>query len=87
MASAREALALMQQDLSIDLAILDMQMPDMDGLTLAGELRRCRDIQSLPMILLTPVGHRNARTEAVDFVACIPKPVKMSQLYHILAST
>jgi CheY-like chemotaxis protein len=38
-ASGPQALALLDQDQLFDLAILDMHMPDMDGLTLAAEIR------------------------------------------------
>jgi PAS domain S-box-containing protein len=38
--SAREALDLLNEDSQFDLAILDLHMPDMDGLTLATEIRK-----------------------------------------------
>ncbi|MEJ2559628.1 MAG: GAF domain-containing protein, partial [Anaerolineae bacterium] len=44
---------------SFDVAILDMQMPDMDGLTLAREIRRLQGPYSkLPLIMLTSLGRR-----------------------------
>ncbi|MGH3690511.1 MAG: PAS domain S-box protein, partial [Microbacterium sp.] len=65
-----------------DVAILDMQMPDMDGLTLAGEIRRHRDVQSLPLVMLTSLG-RSEKT-AVEFAAYLTKPIKPSQLLDAL---
>jgi PAS domain S-box-containing protein len=65
-----------------DVAILDMQMPDMDGLTLAREIRVHRDARSLPLVMLTSLG-RGEATE-VDFAAHLTKPIKPSQLLDAL---
>jgi PAS domain S-box-containing protein len=67
-----------------DLAILDMQMPDMDGLTLAEEIRRFRDARSLPLVMLTSLGPREEALGSVEFAASLTKPVKPSQLYDTL---
>ena len=65
-----------------DVAVLDMQMPDMDGLTLASHIREHRDAQALPLVMLTSLG-RTEDTE-VEFAAYLTKPVKPSQLYESL---
>jgi PAS domain S-box-containing protein len=67
-----------------DLAILDMQMPGMDGVTLAAEIRRFRDARSLPLVMLTSLGSREEVQGSVEFAACLTKPVKPSQLYDTL---
>ena len=54
--SPTEALEWVRRGDPFDVAILDMQMPDMDGLTLAGEIRRHRDAQELPLVMLTSLG-------------------------------
>jgi len=68
---------------SFELVILDMQMPEMDGVTLAGEIRILN--HSLPMVLLTSLGRREARLESVDFAAFLTKPIKPSLLFDVLA--
>ena len=65
-----------------DVAVLDMQMPDMNGLTLASRIREQRDSQALPLVMLTSLG-RTQDTE-VEFAAYLTKPVKPSQLYESL---
>ena len=67
-----------------DLAILDMQMPGIDGVTLAAEIRRFRDARSLPLVMLTSLGSREEVPGGVEFAACLTKPVKPAQLYDTL---
>ncbi|HEX2979120.1 MAG TPA: ATP-binding protein, partial [Anaerolineaceae bacterium] len=47
--SGREALELIRQGQIFDLAILDMQMPVMDGLELANEMRKLYEAKSIPI--------------------------------------
>jgi PAS domain S-box-containing protein len=67
-----------------DLAILDMQMPEMDGVTLAHEIRRDRDAGALPLIMLAPLGPREEVGGDVKFAAYLTKPIKPSQLHDTL---
>ena len=56
--SGAEALEWLRQGESFDLAILDMQMPEMDGLMLAREIRKLPGTVMLPLVLLTSMGVR-----------------------------
>ncbi len=73
---------------AFDVAILDMQMPDMDGLELAAALRNRQASRTLPLILLTSLGGLDAgqRRSAADLelAATLTKPVKSSRLYETL---
>jgi signal transduction histidine kinase/DNA-binding response OmpR family regulator len=64
------------------LALLDLQMPGMDGVTLAREMRRRKPV--LPMVLLSSSGEILVGEEAALFQFQIPKPIKHSQLYNAL---
>jgi PAS domain S-box-containing protein len=86
-ASAVEALDLVRDGHPFDVAVLDMQMPDMDGARLAAELRKHRDRAALPLVLLTSVGqrHHGAEGEAVrEFSAWLSKPIKPAALLEAL---
>ncbi len=83
-ASGPEALACVCRGDPLDLAILDMHMPGMDGRTLAAEIRRYRDAQSLPLVMLTSLGPRAGEDQTAEFAACLTKPIKPSQLYNVL---
>jgi CheY-like chemotaxis protein len=84
--SPEAALEWVQRGDPFDLAILDMQMPGMDGIALAGEIRKHRSESALPLILCTSLGRREADAESSGFAASLTKPVKPSQLFDTLAN-
>jgi CheY-like chemotaxis protein/HPt (histidine-containing phosphotransfer) domain-containing protein len=69
-----------------DLAILDMQMPEMDGLMLATEIRKLPNGMSLPLVLLASMGMHPDQSSlaASPFVSCLTKPLKPVQLREAL---
>ncbi|MBK8858083.1 MAG: PAS domain S-box protein [Opitutaceae bacterium] len=82
-----EALGWLAAGEEFDVAILDMQMPDMDGLMLAGEIRRVRDAAQLPLILLSSLGQREfIGGNASPFAAHLTKPAKPARLFEVLAT-
>ena len=86
-ASGSEALALLEVSNHFDLAILDMQMPEMDGLTLAARIQSQPQWQSLPLVMFTSMGKPESLEVdgiSVQFSAFINKPIKQSQLYNTL---
>jgi CheY-like chemotaxis protein len=79
--SPKEALKWIRSGDPFDVAILDMHMPEMDGLALAAGIREHRDGDDLPLVLFTSLGRREAGAEAELFSAHLTKPIKPSQLY------
>ncbi|MGB3510129.1 MAG: response regulator [Microcoleaceae cyanobacterium] len=82
--SAAKALELLGRGERFDLAILDMQMPEMDGLTLAGEIRQFPEFKTLPLVMLTSIGYPIGNNAKANLQACLNKPIKPSQLYDVL---
>ena len=69
-----------------DIAIVDMQMPGMDGLALARAVKADPSIASTRLILLTSIGHVGSEPDHEGlFDACLTKPARQSQLYDCLA--
>ncbi|HEX4324593.1 MAG TPA: GAF domain-containing protein, partial [Gaiellaceae bacterium] len=79
-----DALELIATGESFDIAVLDMMMPEMDGVTLARELRRLRSESELPLLLLTSLGRMPQLQSGGVFSAQLAKPLKASQLYNTL---
>jgi signal transduction histidine kinase/HPt (histidine-containing phosphotransfer) domain-containing protein len=81
-ASPQEAIELVKQAGQFDVAILDLQLPGMDGIALASEIRKLTGAAMLPLVLLTPLGVRSdAPTDArLAFAHCVAKPVKPTLL-------
>jgi CheY-like chemotaxis protein len=61
-----------------------MQMPEMDGLTLAVEMRKHGEAQTLPLVMLTAIGQNEAKAQPGQFAAFLTKPIKASALYDVL---
>jgi CheY-like chemotaxis protein len=85
-ASPAQALEWIRRGDPFDLAILDRHMPEMDGITLAAEIRRHRHARALPLIMLTSLGPQEELRGDVEFAASLTKPIKPSQLYATLMS-
>ncbi|MEI7771735.1 MAG: response regulator, partial [Chloroflexales bacterium] len=82
--SGAEALAWLAQGAIFDAAILDMQMPGMDGAQLAEAIRARPAPKPLPLVLLTSLGRRAEDMAQGRFAASLIKPVKAAQLYETL---
>jgi two-component system, sensor histidine kinase and response regulator len=69
-----------------DVALLDMQMPEMDGLSLAKAIKADPIIAGTRLIILTSLGHVMTKQELKDvgIEAYLIKPVKQSRLFDCL---
>jgi two-component system sensor histidine kinase/response regulator len=78
--------ALRGQD--FDLALLDLQMPEMDGRELARRLKADERSQRLPLILLTSMPQRGdaPAAAAIGFDAYLTKPIKRDALRDAIAT-
>lgn len=60
----RAALAALEHDL-VDVIVLDVMMPDLDGLQVCGALRQDERTRAIPVILLTASAHTETRLAAM----------------------
>ncbi|HEX4139410.1 MAG TPA: response regulator, partial [Candidatus Methylacidiphilales bacterium] len=88
--SGEQALAMLREAANKDpfeLAILDMQMPEMDGLMLGETIKSEPAIASVRLIMLTSLGNQmdaeSMKKGGIE--ACVLKPVKQSRLFNRIA--
>src|SRR5260221_2724937 len=75
--SSLEALRWLEQGEAFDRAILDMHMPEMDGVALA---RRVRERHAaLPLVLFSSLGRREVGENETLFNAFLAKPIRRSE--------
>ncbi|MBK8046786.1 MAG: response regulator [Anaerolineales bacterium] len=76
--------AVLDREAAYDAVIVDMQMPQIDGIMLAQEIR-CRScLANLPLILLTSLALPHYEAPHDLFAAQLVKPVKASLLRTVL---
>lgn len=82
--SGLQALEWLNHDEHFDIAVLDMQMPEMDGLALASQIKLLPNCKDIPLVMLSSVGHHSlSKTEELNyFAAVLTKPIKQAQLYE-----
>lgn len=83
--NGQEALELLAQT-EVDLAIIDMAMPIMDGLTLLRHIRKDERLQEIPVIMLTASGDDDHRIEATaeGVSAFLTKPASTQELTMVV---
>jgi signal transduction histidine kinase/CheY-like chemotaxis protein len=81
--SAEEALDWVRRGDPFDAALLAVGQPELDGLELATKIQRERP-QSLPLILLTPMGWRGHSRRQFELAALLTKPIKAAACYDTL---
>jgi CheY-like chemotaxis protein/signal transduction histidine kinase len=83
--NGREALAALERVPSIDLVLMDIMMPEMDGLTAMREIRKQDAFKRLPIIALTAKAMADDREQAMhaganDYMA---KPFEVDKLISL----
>lgn len=81
--SGPAALALINQGVRFDVALLDMQMPEMDGMQLAHALSAHSQTASIPLVMLSSMG-QGASLVKTPLAAWLTKPVKQDWLFKKL---
>lgn len=84
--NGREALDLLMEQPDVDLILMDIMMPEMDGYEAMQAIRHIPEYQGLPVIALTAKAMKNDRQKCIDAGASdyISKPVNLDQLFSLL---
>ena len=83
-ASGAEALRWLDEGQRFDIALLDSQLPVMDGVALAAAIRQRLEGAAPPMILLSTLARPELDSNDV-FAASLTKPLRASRLYNAVS--
>lgn len=82
-----EALEILKKnDCKVDAVLIDIEMPKMDGYTLASEIRKMSKFRNLPLIAITSMNSKNDRIRGVEagMTEYISKPYSKEYLIKII---
>ncbi len=84
--SGQEGIDKLMQDPSIDIVLMDIMMPEMDGYETIRRIRSNTRFENLPIIALTAKAMKGDRESSIAAGASeyISKPVDMDQLISLL---
>ena len=82
----KDVIDLLGEDELFDLAILDYKMPEIDGIELATEIRKNKNLSEIPIIILSSINQRDLLQKSnLDLnILFLTKPIKQAQLQQIL---
>ena len=84
--NGREAIELLQNTPELDVLLMDIMMPDMDGYDTMRAIRKLAKFRALPIIALTAKAMKGDREKCIEAGASdyISKPVDTEQLLALL---
>ena len=84
--NGREAIRLVESDPAIDIVLMDIMMPELDGIATMQEIRRLPRGRELPMVAVTAKAMKGDRQKCIEAGAWdyVSKPVDRNQLLSVL---
>ena len=84
--NGREAIRLVQEDAAIDIVLMDIMMPEMDGLETMQQIRRLPRGRELPMVAVTAKAMKGDRQKCIEAGAWdyLSKPVDPTYMLTVL---
>ncbi|PKG22318.1 hybrid sensor histidine kinase/response regulator [Niallia nealsonii] len=84
--NGREGLEVLMANQDIDLILMDIMMPEMDGFEAMAKIRSMPRFQNIPVIALTAKAMKHNREQCIEAGASdyISKPINIKQLYSLI---
>jgi CheY-like chemotaxis protein len=84
--SGKEAISILNENPKIDMVLMDIMMPEMDGYETTQKIRREHKNSSLPIIAVTAKAMKGDRQKCIEAGASdyITKPLKIDQLLSLM---
>jgi CheY-like chemotaxis protein len=86
--NGRAAIDILRADETIDVVLMDIMMPEMDGMDTMREIRKMPSAKDLPIIAVTAKAMKGDRERCIEAGAWdyLSKPVEIEQMLHVLRS-
>ena len=84
--NGRDAIRLLQEGPAVDIVLMDIMMPEMDGLETMREIRKIPKLKNLPIVAVTAKAMKGDREKCIEAGAWdyLSKPVDTEQLLAVL---
>lgn len=84
--NGRESIEILQKNPNVDLVLMDIMMPEMDGYEALQSIRQIPEYANLPIIALTAKAMKSDREKCIQAGASdyISKPVNLEQLFSLI---
>src|SRR5262249_39848535 len=84
--NGRDAIKLLQTQPDVDIVLMDIMMPEMDGMETMREIRKVPELKSLPIVAVTAKAMKGDREKCIEAGAWdyLSKPVDSEQMLAVL---
>src|SRR5207248_2968605 len=84
--NGRDAIKILQMQPDIDIVLMDIMMPEMDGIDTMREIRKISNLKTLPIIAVTAKAMKGDREKCIEAGAWdyLSKPVDPEQLLAVM---
>jgi CheY-like chemotaxis protein len=84
--NGRDAIKLLQKESDVDIVLMDIMMPEMDGMETMREIRKVPRLKNLPIVAVTAKAMKGDREKCIEAGAWdyLSKPVDTEQMLAVL---
>ena len=84
--NGRDAIRTLQEDPGVEIVLMDIMMPEMDGMETMREIRKIPQLKNLPIVAVTAKAMKGDREKCIEAGAWdyLSKPVDTEQLLAVL---
>jgi CheY-like chemotaxis protein len=84
--NGRDAIRILQEDPGVEIVLMDIMMPEMDGMETMRAIRKIPQLKNLPIVAVTAKAMKGDREKCIEAGAWdyLSKPVDSEQLLEVL---